>query len=406
MDNSNSYTVGVVYPNGTANDSNTTPHSFDIVINTPQHIKSMAELDLELDANGSAITLSATSATDDYEQRIQLPLRIDESSITAKYKKKRNMLMIAATILTEDQGQPRELLDNVRTARRQLMGLTTTSEQTKPAAAAPMASAPPPAPAASSATAQALYDKYKSVKEGSGEVDTPPPAPVATPTTAPSPEPVVAVSIPPTTSPPTPTIGQYTNSKVNVLDHPTDRLQLISPPALVDVVCTCLSIAQRQPSPSDPITIKSIMESFPSKSQSELCRQLLIQAVKFAVQTNPTSPPTLPKQVKERFVKLAEHQMKKIEEGETERERSEGREERSELPDYGIYNTLTLPHSSFRSSPQPPFVILFAHPSPGEEAGEDRRPRQAGPGARRVISEAKREQERREAFHSRPRTRV
>ena len=314
MENDANYTVGVVYPEGSdiMNDPGVTPHSFDVMILTPLHIKSMNELDLTLDQNGSAITLAATSATDDYEQRIQLPLRIDESSIKAKYKKKKNTLNISATVLSEAEGQPIELLENVREARRHFMGLPLSSSSSS--------SAPSSSLAAPSSSASDLYEKYKKMKEGGSALppvtatSSPPSPPIPPPIPPPVPSTQATTSNPPTPTTPTiPTTGHYDNTKVTVLNHPTDRLQLISPRALVDVVSTCLSIAQRQPSPDDPMTIKSIMESFPSKSQSELCRQLLIQAVKFAHQPSPSSPPVLPDPVKERFVKLAEHQMKKVE---------------------------------------------------------------------------------------------
>ena len=61
MDN---FTVGVVYPEGSdANDPSVTPHSFDVVIQTPLHIKSMNELDLTLDPAGSLLSLGIQHTT-------------------------------------------------------------------------------------------------------------------------------------------------------------------------------------------------------------------------------------------------------------------------------------------------------------------------------------------------------
>jgi hypothetical protein len=106
--------------------------------------------------------------------------------------------------------------------------------------------------------------------------------------------------------------AEYTNATPSVLGHPTNSLQLISPSALIDVVDQCLSLASSQPVPNQPrTTIASVMESFPSKAQSELCRQLLVQAVKHA-QPDANKVVKLPPDARIKFIQLAEFQQTKI----------------------------------------------------------------------------------------------
>ncbi|GMH68278.1 hypothetical protein TrST_g5441 [Triparma strigata] len=287
------YTVGIVYPED--DPTSTVPHSVEILIDVPDFVNSMRELDMELDDIGSLITLTLAADPSKFTLPIRLPLRIDSDSMTAKFKKKKKSIMASGRVLTVEQGQPRQLMEAVTVAREEFLGIRKPVEEVKEVKEE--AVVPPVAPAAKD-----LYNKYKSIKpSGSEPLSTRPPPP-ATATA--------------TTTNATSELEEYNNFEKTVCGHPTNKLQLVSPTALISIVQTCLDLASHNPKDHKPTTnMASIMSSFFSQAQSELCRQLLVQAVKYVQQTNVSGATSavLPEAVKAKFIKLAEFQMRKIE---------------------------------------------------------------------------------------------
>ena len=258
------YTVGIVYPED--DPTSTVPHSVEILIDVPDFVNSMRELDMELDDIGSLITLTLAADPSKFTLPIRLPLRIDSDSMTAKFKKKKKSIMASGRVLTVEQGQPRQLMEAVTVAREEFLGIRKPVEEVKEVKEE--AVVPPVAPAAKD-----LYNKYKSIKpSGSEPLSTCPPPP-ATATA--------------TTTNATSESEEYNNFEKTVCGHPTNKLQLVSPTALISIVQTCLDLASHNPKDHKPTTnMASIMSSFFSQAQSELCRQLLVQAVKYVQQTN------------------------------------------------------------------------------------------------------------------------
>ena len=360
------YEIAVLYEDDA---HQTLPTSFSVSVNLPLHVQSISELDLEV-VNNSALTICGC-----YNLKVQLPLRVDEDSVRAKYKKKKNLLVVKARILTLEEGQPKALVDNVEKARRELLSVDSfrpnsdkqPSDEVKPSLRdKPLQnnnkenkakgsltafsrvtaqfgelpeppqkcqSSPPPSsssllgsstPSSSVPSATALYEKYKKVKANASESAVkkqPVQASEHSGRSQPARAPPSSASVSSRDDGRSGSAARYNNTEVTVLNHPTDRMQLISPSALIEVVTTCLKIADgrmnnynsKSSKLQGTTTLKEVMESFPSKSQSELCRQLLQEAAKYAVRSDNHSP-SLPPDVKARFVKLAEFQMKKIEE--------------------------------------------------------------------------------------------
>ncbi|GMI11107.1 hypothetical protein TrLO_g10095 [Triparma laevis f. longispina] len=254
------YTVGIVYPEDEP--TSTVPHSVEILIDVPDWVNSMKELDMELDDIGSLITLTSAADPTKFTLPIRLPLRIDSDSMTAKFKKKKKSIMASGRALTVEQGQPMELMEAVTAAREEFLGIRKPQEIIVPPQEEPPV--PPPVTSAQNPDAKDLYAKYKNT----------------------------------------------------VCGHSTNQLQLVSPTALIEIVQTCLDLASHNPKGHKPTTnMASIMSSFYSEAQSELCRQLLVQAVKYVQQTNANDATSavLSGPVKEKFIKLAEFQMRKIE---------------------------------------------------------------------------------------------
>ena len=232
------------------------------------NISSMTGLDMNLQSN-----LVTLTGPDNLDLRISLPLRIDADAVKAAFKKKKSQLIVSGRVLTVAEGQPEELMENVTNARREQLGFAPEDSPKLPEPTLPETALQPPPPP----DVKGLYDKYKNMS---------------------------------TTAVSTPSDPSYSNTTLTVMGHPTNDLQLISPSALVAVVSSMLTLAHAQPSDSPQLTIKEIMESFPSKAQSELARQLLMQAVKYAQQSNGVV--ALPESATHKFVQLAEFQQKKI----------------------------------------------------------------------------------------------
>lgn len=274
------YQIGIVYDPNEISIPEAYPQMLEVYISS---ISSMTGLDMSFASN--CISLTGPASLD---LRIPLPMRVEADSIKAAFKRKKQMLIVSGRVLTVDEGQPGELVENVMKARKAQMGVVEPglSAAAEEEAEKDPENVPPPPPTPS---AGALLDKYSKVKGGGvGETPLAPPSSSAPSTTA------------------------YDNQKVTVLAYPTNYLQLISPAALVEVTAACLTLAQGGKLADFPdASMKSVMESFPSRAQSELCRQLLMQAVKYAEQG--TGGATLPDAAKQKFVQLAEFQQKKIE---------------------------------------------------------------------------------------------
>ena len=265
------WTVGVVFPED--GPSYNIPHSLNILIKVPEHIKSMLGLEMELDDTGSKLTLVEIENPSRFSLVVQLPMRIDGNSIAAKFRKKRRVIEASAKVKTVEGGQPPELLEAVQ---RQRLEYLNSVKEADAGSQEPvrdkivgeeesLAEAPPePAP-----NLKALHAKYKKIKE-EGEKGNK----------------TAVVSL--LALPPNPPIAQkiagnesdsYDNFEKAVQGHPSNRLQLVSPEALISIVevCLCLALASKGLAPSEPQnTVAKVMASFYSQAQSELCRQLLV----------------------------------------------------------------------------------------------------------------------------------
>lgn len=330
------WTVGVVFPEDdpTCN----TPHSLNILIEVPEHIKSMSSLEMELDDIGSKLSLIEVENPGKFSLVVQLPMRIDGDSISAKFRKKRRVIEASARVKTVDEGQPRELLEAVQKQRLEYLNSLKEAEDNnddREEAAAKNGKAAeqhddeslkmstdeksvkkPEADPAIVPNPKALYEKYKRVGERERQE--------AENSSSSDDSSVVAAA---SSFPPQPPLSQLTNSNSNrtggydntervVQGHPTNRLQLVSPEALINIVELCLSLALTSKGPAGggkpQNTVAKVMASFYSQSQSELCRQLLVNLAKSDDITNEGANVVISPVAKEKWVKLAEAQQTKI----------------------------------------------------------------------------------------------
>ena len=332
------YTLALVYDDP----PKPLPHSLLLTLTPPQVIPSISYIDLELHGEGSSLIFSPSELAvekakaeknDDilYRERVVMPLRV-ATVRSAKWRKKRGVLEVDCELYTIESGfQPKELVDNVRAAQKQVLAEEVKFDDLKieESTAKPQL------------TTQQLYDKYKKKSTNStakAQPSAPPsmssappppvmynPPPATLSTIASKPSPTAFTTTHPPTPPPstssstntsTPSASTYDNTKIKVLVYPTNHLGLISPNDLLLTIAHLLQMASTATQPNanvntKPETLKSILQTFPSPSQGELCRQLLVQAVPFADKTS--SGTILAPDVVAKFTKLAEFQMRKIE---------------------------------------------------------------------------------------------